>query len=160
MNKQFWRIWVAALILGLALIALFRDSTPNRSAKENSENIPVANIPTLPSTSDARASLEILDRSRLWGEKKSTMSDPASTAGEDPWTLVGTVRVADRWCVVVNFEKRAEPTERFFSGQALPDGAVIEEIMRDKVLVREPNATEPAWRHITAVEQEPEAGIH
>lgn len=157
MNARAWKIWLSVLVLGLVMILLFRDPPPDRAIMDNSEDIPAVDIPTPPLPPDVRASLEILDRSRLWGEKKSTMSDPASKASEDPWSLIGTVRVADRWCVVVNFEKRAEPTERFFAGQSLPDGAVIEEIMRDKILVREPEVTEPTWRHITAVEQDQEA---
>lgn len=160
MNARSWKIWLSVLVLGLAMIILFRDPPPDRASTDNPQDIPAADIPTPPAKPDVRASLEILDRSRLWGEKKSTMSDAASKDAGDPWTLIGTVRVADRWCVVANFEKRAEPTERFVAGQTLPDGAVIEEIMRDKILVREPEATEPTWRHITAVEQDHPAPAH
>jgi len=148
------QVWQAAGIVALALalpILIWGGGAPP-APEPRGETELGADMPALPATGVAAEDREELTRSTMWGG--APVADAAAESGgsadaQGPaWSLAGVFMKDERREVVLRFAGDAEAPRLLGEGAALPDGAVVEQIERDRIRLRGTDHDTTWWVHV------------
>lgn len=136
---QVWRGWGLGLaVIGIPVLLWGGAGPPDRELRDAADLM--EDVPVVPVVTVNAADVAELDNGLLWGAAAAAPTPKAgSKARRTPeWTLGGVFMKDDRRQLVVKFKSGKTPPALLGEGDALPDGARIVTIMRDKIRVEVP----------------------